>query len=96
MEEERELDVHLVNMIDVEQGIFRHLDVMIFSDGAEGGYEKNLKTQHVEMIRAFMARGGRVLVSGNGANCVPEHANRRVLPVGEPFAAAAMAAYSSR
>ena len=96
LELEREFDVRLVNMIDVEQGIFHHLDVMIFSDGVEGGYEKNLKSQHVEMIRAFLERGGKVLASGNGENCVPEHPNRRLLPVGEPFAAAVLASQVSR
>ena len=96
LEEPRELDLRLVNQPDMELGALDHLDVMIFSDGAEAAYEENIKPSHVEMIRAFLARGGRVLVSGCGAKFVPEHRNRTVLPVGESFVEAALTSQISR
>ena len=87
-----ELDLKLTNQNDLEQGGLYHLDAMIFSDGDEEAYDANVKPCHAEMIRAFMERGGRVLVSGVGAKFVPEHRNRRVLPVGESFVKAALTA----
>ena len=44
----------------------------------------------VHLADAVGDRGGRIVVSGNGAKCVPKHPNVIAVPVGESLAKAAL------
>ena len=76
----------------MDTGALEHLDALIFSAGVEKIYKNGMTPSRVEMIRAFLERGGAVFVSGNGEKYIPEHPNRRTLEVGEPWAPAVFAA----
>ena len=92
LEKEAAIDLHFVNPDDMDTGVLEHLDALIFSAGVEKIYKNGMTPSRVEMIRAFLARGGAVFVSGNGAKYIPEHPNRRKLEVGEPWVKAVFAA----
>ena len=92
LEKEAAIDLHFVNPDDMDTGALEHLDALIFSAGVEKIYKNGMTPSRVEMIRAFLARGGAVFVSGNGAKYIPEHPNRRKLEVGEPWTPAVFAA----
>lgn len=75
-----ELDVRFTDGMDFDAGALRHLDVMVFADGIDARYRKDLTPRRVVAVMEFMRRGGRVVVSGVSAKYVPEHPNRILLP----------------
>ena len=89
-----EVDLMLVASHEVEQGMLRHLDVLIVAHDIHGSCKKHLSGKFVRsQIRAFLDRGGKIVVSGNGNECVPRHRNVIEVPVGSSLAQAALGKY---
>ena len=86
-----ELDMMLVASHEVDTGMLRHLDVLIIAHDCYGTCKKHLgRTFLRAQVQAFLDRGGKIVVSGNGAECVPKHPNVIEVPVGESLATAAL------
>ena len=90
LDRERGIALTFVSDVVLAKRKLENLDVMIFSDGVGEAY-KSLASRR-KIIERFMARGGKVLASGNGAEQLPRHRNLTILPVGTPFVEAALAA----
>ena len=81
----------LVSAHQVNMGILRHLDVLVVAHDKFGTCRKHLGAAFVRgQVQAFLERGGRVIVSGNGAECVPKHRNVIEVPMGASLAEAAL------
>ena len=90
LDRERGIELSFVSDADLKKRELKDLDVMVFSDGVEEAY-RSLASRR-KIIERFMARGGKVLASGNGAEHLPRHRNLTILPVGTSFVEAALAA----
>ena len=85
------LDMMLVAAHEVDTGMLRHLDVLIIAHDRYDACKKHLGGRFLRtQVQAFLDRGGKIVVSGNGAECVPKHRNVIEVPVGESLAKAAL------
>ena len=84
-------DMILTDSRQVEQGMLHHLDVLVVAHDSFGTCKKHLSGQYVSgQVKAFLERGGRIVVSGSGAESVPRHPNVIEVPVGASLAEAAL------
>ena len=87
LDREPRLDIQLIDYAHITDGVLEHLDVMILPHGGLDRF-KFLDTPFCKQaFLDFMERGGRVIVSGNGAKFIPGHKNLTALPVGSSFLA---------
>ena len=86
-----DVDLMLVAAHEVELGMLRHLDVLIVAHDIHGTCKKHLGGKYVRsQVQAFLDRGGKIIVSGNGTECVPRHRNVIEVPVGSSLAETAL------
>ena len=84
-------DMILIGSREVEQGMLRHLDVLVVAHDSFGSCKKHLSGKYNrEQLEAFLKRGGRIVVSGSGAESVPRHPNVVEVPIGASLAEAAL------
>ena len=86
LDREAEFDVRFTDCADIDTGALEHLDAMIFADGYERRYERDLTPRRRQAISDFMRRGGRVIASGVAVKYLPEHTNLIVKPENRTFA----------
>ena len=84
-------DMILIGSREVEQGMLYHLDVLVVAHDSFGTCKKHLSGKYTrEQLEAFLKRGGRIVVSGSGAESVPKHPSVIEVPVGASLAEAAL------
>ena len=85
------IDMMLVSAHQVDTGMLRHLDVLIFAHDIYAACKKHAAGKFIQsQLKAFLERGGKIIVSGNGAECVPPHSGVIEVPVGADLAEAAL------
>lgn len=77
LERDPDIDLDYVMSSELNQGIFRHLDVLVIPDNIKAVVVKYLSSKQ---LADFMNNGGRVITSGEVASMVPEHKNSVKLP----------------
>lgn len=87
LDKDPRLDVQLIDYSHLADGVLEHLDVMIFPHGGADRFKFLDNPFCRNAFADFMARGGRIVVTGSGAKYIPEHKNLTVLPVGSSFLA---------
>ena len=81
LERHPDIDLDYVMMVELDQGILRHLDFLILPHGNSLFYEKAFKAPYPQQqLLKFMEQGGIVLAAGNAAKVVPAHKNLKKLP----------------
>ena len=86
-----DVDMMIVAPYEVDVGMLRHLDVLIVAHDIHGTCKKHMSGKYVRsQVQAFLDRGGKIIVSGSGKQCVPRHRNVIEVPVGSSLAEAAL------
>ena len=87
LEKHPEFDLTLISDPDINTGILRHLDLVVLPHGAEMSYKVFFTPEMKKFFADFMERGGKVIASGNGADCLTEHRNLQKIPATAFFSA---------
>ena len=72
---DRQPDIDFSMASTFDEGILDHIDVLVCPNPKENGYEKTLSGAAQEQLKAFVERGGKILVSTQGLPYVPKHKN---------------------
>ena len=72
---DKQPDIDLSIATTFDDGILEHVDVLVCPNLNEKGYEKKLSGPTQEQLRAFLERGGKILVSKQGLPYMPKHNN---------------------
>lgn len=81
LERHPDIDVHYIMLTELQQGLLKHMDVLVIPHG-DGAVIKKYMTQSFskKTLKAFMDRGGIIFASGNAAPAVTPHKNFKALP----------------
>ena len=80
---DKQPDIDFSMTTTFNEGILEHVDVLVCPNIKEKGYEKTLTASAQEQMKAFLERGGKILVSTQGLPYVPKHKNVVVFKNGE-------------
>ena len=72
---DKQPDIDLSIATTFDDGILEHVDVLVCPNLNEKGYEQKLAEPAQEQLRAFVERGGKILVSKQGLPYMPKHNN---------------------